>query len=331
MTLNPFERVELGKTGLQVTRMGLGGAPLGGLFQSVGENEALETLRKAHKIGLNYFDTAPYYGSGRSETRFGEVLSGLDREAYVLSTKVGRVLDPATEADLATSDFKDNLMLKPVYDYSHDGVMRSIEESLTRLKLDRIDAVFIHDPDDHWESAIGQAYPALAKLREEGVIKAIGAGMNQAEMLARFAREGDFDCFLLAGRYTLLDQIGLEDLMPLCAQKDISIVIGGVYNSGILATGARPGATYDYVPAEPEMLQKTERIEAVCKAHQVPLKAAALQFPFAHPTVATTLLGARSVAELDENMALFSHPIPGDFWAELQAQKLIVPEAPLPT
>jgi D-threo-aldose 1-dehydrogenase len=222
--------------------------------------------------------------------------------------------------------------LHPVFDFSRDGILRSLEESLERLQLERIDILYIHDPDveDCYEQAIKETYPTLEDLRRQKVIGAIGAGMNQAEMLAQFAREGDFDCFLLAGRYTLLDQIALKELLPLCLEKEISIIIGGPYNSGILATGAREGAYYNYQPAPPEILEKTNRIEEVCARHHVPLKAAALQFPFGHPAVVASIPGTRSKREFEENLALFRHPIPSDLWDELREKKLISEEVPLP-
>jgi D-threo-aldose 1-dehydrogenase len=207
--------------------------------------------------------------------------------------------------------------------------MRSLEESLERLNLGRIDVVHIHDPDEHFDEALNGAYPALDRLRRDGAIGAVGAGMNQAEMLAQFARVADFDCFLLAGRYTLLDQVALPELLPLCASKNIAIIAGGVYNSGILA-GPGPGATFDYVPAPPELIERALQLEAVCARHDVPLKAAAIQFPLGHPVVASVVIGARSVAELDENVAMFRHAIPDDLWQELKAEGLLPEAAPVP-
>lgn len=209
--------------------------------------------------------------------------------------------------------------------------MRSFEESLERLGLDRLDVLLIHDPDDNYDRAIGEAYPTLADLRSQGLVKAIGAGMNQWQMLARFAREGDFDCFLLAGRYTLLDQSGLDELLPLCQEKGISVVLGGPYNSGVLASDLSRSATFDYSTAPPEILGLARAIKSVCERHDVPLKAAALQFGLAHPAVAATIPGPRSLAELDENFRMASHPIPDDLWAELRHEKLISPDAPTPT
>jgi len=205
-----------------------------------------------------------------------------------------------------------------VFDFSYDGVMRSAEESLVRLGLDRIDVLHIHDPDDHYEEALSGAYRALDRMRSEGIIKAVGAGMNQAEMLARFAREADFDCFLLAGRYTLLDRIGLKELLPLCVEKGIAIIAGGVFNSGILAD-PRPGATYNYTVAPPQLVERAAQLNAICKRHGVDLKAAAIQFPLRHAAVACVLTGCRSVAEVEENVQMFETPVPDTLWDELDA------------
>ena len=217
-----------------------------------------------------------------------------------------------------------------MFDFSHDGVLRSIEESLERLGLDRLDIALIHDPDDHWEQAIGEAYPALAELRSQGVLGAIGAGMNQWEMPARFAREGDFDCFLLAGRYTLLDHSGLEDLLPLCETKQISVILGGPYNSGVLASDLGPDTTYFYQRTPPEVLETARQIKAVCDSHAVPLKAAALQFGLAHPAVAATIPGPRTPGEVEENVAMAGFEIPAALWSDLKSEGLIPAEAPTP-
>ncbi len=328
--LNPLARVRLGKTSLEVTRLGLGGAPLGGLFTDVPEGDALGTIQRALEMGINFFDTAPLYGHGKSEMRMGKALASAARDSYVLATKAGRLLLPVEPNTLEPDEFDRPAPFKPVFNFSYDSVMRSFEESLKRLQLERIDIVHIHDPDDHYKDAIEGAYPALARLRSDGLIRAVGAGMNQAEMLARFAREGDFDCFLLAGRYTLIDHTGLKELLPLCVEKRIGIIIGGPYNSGILATGARPGAKFNYADAPAEVMEKVRRVDAVCRWFDVPMRAAALQFPLAHPAVASVIPGARSVAELENNFRLMSYPIPPEFWAALRDAKLIPPEAPTP-
>ncbi len=327
--MTPLEKAEIRSTGVQVTRIGMGGAPIGGLYTAVEAETAVETIRRAHELGVGYFDTAPLYGSGRSEVLFGHALETIPRGDYVLSTKVGRLLEPVAEQP-DSDQFVDLPSLEPTYDYSRDGVLRSIDESLGRLRLDRVDIVMIHDPDDHSEQALDEAFPALYDLRSQGVVGAIGAGMNQCPMLARFAREGDPDCFLLAGRYTLLDQSGLDELLPLCVEKGIGIVLGGPYNSGILASDLSDDTTFNYLPAPREILERARRIKEVCDRHGVPLKAAALQFGLAHPAVAATVPGARSIAEIKENLRMAAHPIPTDLWAELRAERLIHPDAPVP-
>ena len=326
--MNPRERVPLGRTELVVTRLGLGTAPLGGLFQAVEEGEGVRVVERAWEGVIRFFDTAPLYGHGLAETRLGKVLRHKPRDEFTFATKVGRLLRADAEPEPGQS-YRGVPPINPVFDFSYDGVMRSFEESLERLGLDRIDILHIHDPDDHFEEAIDGAYRALARLRAEGVIKAIGAGMNQAEMLTRFARDGDFDCFLLAGRYTLLDQIGLKELLPECEKRGIAIIAGGVYNSGILAD-PKPGAYYNYRPAPDDLVERAQRIRDVCARHGVPLKAAAVQFPLGHPAVTSVLVGCRSVEEVDDNIQMFGHEIPPALWQDLKAEHLIPTEAPTP-
>ena len=323
------DRAEIGRTGLAVNRLGLGGAPLAGLYQGVTDEAAARVVDTYLGHGLGFFDTAPLYGSGVSETRLGEVLSSRDRGSYVLATKVGRLLvrDPERDQDVWSDDLPP---VGPVFDYSYDGTLRALDESLSRLGLDRVEILHIHDPDNDYEEAMKGSYRALVRLRDEGVIRAVGVGMNQAKMLARFATEGDFDCFLCAGRYTLVDHTALKRLLPLCEERDISIIIGGPYNSGILAQGAVDGARFDYRKAPAQIVEKVRRVEAVCNRHGTPLKAAALQFPLAHPAVAAVIPGARSPGEVDENVRMFEVEIPADFWSELREEGLIPDEAPTP-
>jgi D-threo-aldose 1-dehydrogenase len=330
MEMDPLKKVRLGKTSLEVTRLGMGGAPLGGLYKDLPDEVAEAAVERALALGIRFFDTAPLYGHGKSEIRMGRVLARENRDSFVLSTKVGRLFTPADSGKVESPWFENPSPLTPHFDFSYDGVMRSYEESRKRLKLGRIDILYIHDPDDHFEQALEGAYRALDELRRSGAVRAIGAGMNQAEMLARFAREADFDCFLLAGRYTLIDHTGLKELLPLCVKKEISIVLGGPYNSGILATGAVPGAKFNYQDAPPALLEKVSRLEQICGRYKTPLKAAALQFPLAHPAVAAIIPGARSAAEVDENFELVQFPIPRDFWVELREQKLLPDGAPVP-
>ena len=328
--MTSLDTAEIGKTGLKVTSLGLGGAPLGGNAAVVTEETALRTIGTALDLGVRYFDTAPLYGHGKSEGFFGRGLASADRDTFVLSTKVGRVLNP-TAAGLDAGAWVDPLPNEVVFDFSRDGILRSIDDSLRRLDMDRIDVALIHDPDDHQGQAIAEAFPTLAELRSQGVIRAIGAGMNQWEALARFAVEGDFDCFLLAGRYTLLDQSGLSEFLPLCQRKGISVILGGPYNSGILASDLSGDATYFYAETPPEVLDRARRIKSVCDRHAVPLKAAALQFGLAHPAVAATIPGARSVAEVEENVTMVQHRIPDSLWDDLRREGLIPEEAPTPS
>ena len=255
----------------------------------------------------------------QSERRIGRGLAGIPRDRYVVSTKVGRLLEPSGASEP-----------RVVFDWSRGGVLRSLEESLRRLGVDRVDIALLHGPQDHYEKAIEEAYPALADLRSQGVITAIGAGMNDWETPARFAREADFDCFLVAGRYTLLDQTALAELLPLCHEKRISVILGGPYNSGILASDLSPNATYQYTKAPPEILDRARRIRSVCDRHDVPLKAAALQFGLAHPAVASTIPGVRGPSEVEENVRMATYPAPRALWDDLREQGLIVQSAPTP-
>ncbi len=326
--VHPLDTAQIGSAGLRVTRLGIGGAPIGSLFREVSDYEAAATVKRGLELGLNYVDTAPLYGHGISEIRLGHVLKDVPRNSFVLSTKVGRVLNSVDEEPVSPH-FESLPMLEPVFDYSREGTLRSLDESLQRLNLDRVDITYIHDADDHWEQAIGETYPTLEDLRSQGVVGAIGAGMNQWEMEARFAREGDFDCFLLAGRYTLLDQSSLPELMPLCMEKNIKLVLGGPYNSGILASDLSPRAKYDYEAAPAAIIEKARKIKLVCDRYGVPLKAAALQFGLLNPVVAATIPGPRSVDEVEENFKMAQHPIPSDLWTELKEEGLIDEMAPV--
>jgi len=326
--VNPRERVPLGRTSLTVTRFGLGTAPLAGLFEAVDEANGMRVIESAWDAGIRFFDTAPLYGHGLAEQRLGKVLRHKPRDEYTLASKVGRLLraDAPPEPGQA---FRGVPAVNPMFDFSYDGVMRSFEESLGRLGLDRIDILHIHDPDNHYEVALTGAYRALDRLRADGVIGAVGAGMNQAEMLTRFAREGDFDCFLLAGRYTLLDQVALRELLPLCLERGIAIIAGGVYNSGILAD-PKPGAHYNYRTAPDELLARAKSICDVCERHGVPLKAAAMQFPLGHPAVTCVVVGCRSKEQLEESLRMFEFEIPPVLWRDLKAQGLLAAQAPTP-
>ena len=313
--MGTLDRRPLGQTHLQVTVLGLGSAPLGNLFEVVTDDEAHRVVDAAWKAGIRFFDTAPLYGHGLAERRFGAVLGSKPRDEFVLATKVGRLLRAGAPPEPGQA-FVGVPPVNPVFDFSYDGVMRSVEESLERLGLDRIDVLLIHDPDDHYEEALAGAYRALDRLRADGTIGAVGAGMNQSEMLVRFAREGSFDCFLLAGRHTLLDRTGDRELLPLCLERGIGIIAGGVFNSGILAN-PKPGARFNYVAAPAALIERAQRIAATCARHGVDIKSAAIQFPLRHPAVATVLIGCRSVRELEENVRMFQTPVPNELWDEL--------------
>ena len=338
------DREKVGLQGLEVTRLGLGGTTFGNMYSALDEQEGFDVIDASYAAGVRYFDTAPLYGYGMSETKMGPGLARYNRDEIAISSKVGYVLKERQEGDDYVDLFVDAPKLTSYFDYSRDAVLRSIEGTLKRLKTDRLDIVLIHDPDDgksiepgwvpgdraNFDQVMAEAYPALAELREQGVVKAIGLGMNQWQMLADFARAGNFDAFLLAGRYTLLEQESLRELLPLCTEREVRIIIGGPYNSGILATGAIEGATYNYAAAPEPLLERVRGIEAVCARHDVPLQAAALQFPFGHSAVATVIPGARTVAEVEGNVGFLQHAISADFWAELKQEGLIDAASPTP-
>jgi D-threo-aldose 1-dehydrogenase len=319
--------------------VGFGGAPLGNLFAAIPEADAVGTVTTAYDAGIRYFDTAPLYGRGLSERRIGRALRGRPRESFRISTKVGRLLRP-TEGRPTDRAYVDLPALEVEYDYSEDGALRSLEASLERLGLDRVDTLFIHDIDRwthgdaqpaRFRQAMAGAYRALRRLRDEGVVSAIGVGVNEWEVCQQAAEAGDFDGFLLAGRYTLLEQEALRSFLPLCERRGLFVVIGGPFNSGILATGAVGDPRYNYRPAPPEILARVARIEAVCRRHEVPLAAAALQFPLAHPAVKSVIPGARSADEVRQNLALLRVPIPPSLWQDLSAAGLLHPDAPTPS
>jgi D-threo-aldose 1-dehydrogenase len=339
MSLEASDLRPLGRTSLRVSCLGFGGAPLGNLFSELAEADAAEAVAAAYGAGIRLFDTAPLYGHGLSEHRLGAALRRMPRDSYVLATKIGRLLRPQREADGGL--YRNILPFTTVYDYSYDGVMRSVEDSLQRLGLARIDILHIHDVDiwTHGSAAamagrfaevMRGGYRALLRLRDEKTVGAIGVGVNEWQACQRFAEAGDFDCFLLAGRYTLLEQEALESFLPLCERRRISVIIGGPFNTGILATGAVAGATYNYRPAPDAILDRVRRIEDVCRRHGVALASAALQFPLHHPAVASVIPGARSAAEVAANIASLEADIPAALWRDLKAAELLRPEAPTP-
>jgi D-threo-aldose 1-dehydrogenase len=341
MPYDPTTRMRLGSTDVEVTRLGFGSAPIGGLFRGVADDQAIATVDHAWTLGIRYFDVAPLYGYGAAERRLGAALRDRPRDEYTVSTKVGRLVRPVdrlpmgADIDHQALDGRDDAYYadvddrRIVFDYSAEGVTRSLEESLTRLGLDRVDIVYIHDPDDHWQAAIDSAYPVLHRLREQGVVRAIGVGMNQSPMLVRFARETEMDAFLVAGRYTLLDQDALAELLPVCVERGIAVLIGGVMNSGVLAD-PRPEAPFDYEPASPEILTRARRLAEACERWGVPLRAAAIQFPLAHPAVAGLIAGVRRIEHLDEYPEFMRSAIPTGLWDELRAHGLIDRESPTP-
>ncbi|MER5533001.1 aldo/keto reductase [Streptomyces mirabilis] len=330
--MSTLGRSTLGNSGVEVSALSFGAAGIGNLFTAVSDEQACETVDAAWSGGIRYFDTAPHYGIGLSERRLGAALRDRPRSDYAISTKVGRLLEP-TAADAGGDDLADGFAVpathRRVWDFSAEGVRRGIAASLERLGLDRVDIVYLHDPDDHAEQAFHEGYPALERLRSEGVVGAIGAGMNQAEMLTRFVRDTDVDVVLCAGRYTLLDHAALTELLPAAQERGTSVVIGGAFNSGLLAD-PRPGATYNYATAPAELLDRALRLKEIAERHGTTLRAAALAFPAAHPAVASVLAGARSAHEVRDCVEQFTTQVPEDFWRELREAKLLPEDAPVP-
>jgi D-threo-aldose 1-dehydrogenase len=323
-------------------RLGLGGAPLGNLFAAVSEAESRATLDAAWASGCRSFDTAPHYGHGLSERRFGDALREQPRASFALASKVGRLLTPDAQAARDQHGFVAGLPFNQHWDYSAAGVRRSVEDSLQRLGLARIDVAFVHDCDAgvHGPRAaqvlrqvIDEALPALHRMKAEGLIGAVGLGVNDMGVVLDVLREAELDALLLAGRYSLLDHSALPDLLPLCQQRGVHLALGGVFNSGLLATGTRNAAQpprFNYAPAAVEWIERTARIEALCAAHHVPLRAAALQFALAHPAVEIVMLGARSAVEWHDSQAMLQTPIAPGFWRALRQAGLLPDEAPTP-
>lgn len=335
MGIQVTQRVRLERRpAVVITRVGLGTAPLGNLFEPVEEPSALATLRAAVAHGIRLLDTAPLYGHGLAEQRVGAVLAELGEHCpadLALCTKVGRLLRPAGRTCPPDNDdvYAVEGPERPVFDFSREGVRASLVESLRRLGREEVDIALIHDPDDHLEEAIREAYPALAELRSEGRVGAVGAGMNNVASLLRIVESTEVDVILLAGRYTLLDTSAASELLPRCLERNVGVMIGGVFNSGVLADPG-PKSRFDYRPAGKDVLRRVGRFETVCKRFNVPLKAAALQFPFAHPAVTTVLLGARSVMELQENLSLLRMNLPPGLWGAMQDEQLLDRRVPVP-
>ncbi|KRD23457.1 MULTISPECIES: aldo/keto reductase [unclassified Streptomyces] len=317
-------------TSVSITELGFGAAVIGNLYRVTPVDEATAAVDAAWQAGIRYFDTAPHYGLGLSERRLGAALRGRPREEYVISSKVGRLLVPNEDPRGVDSEgFVVRDDLRRQWDFSRDGVLRSLEASLERTDLDRLDIVYLHDPDDHWRQAAEEAMPALAKLRDQGVIGAIGAGMNQSAMLARFLRETAADVVMLAGRYTLLDQSALDDVLPAALEHGKSVVAVGVFNSGLLSRDRpAPGMKYDYQDAPPELVARALAIAEVCERHGTTLPAAAIAFPYTHPSVVNVTLGMRTAEQVERNVELHHSAVPQALWDDLRHQGLIRPDVP---
>lgn len=312
-------------------RLGLGCAPLANLYRAVTDEEAEATVAAAFDTGATYFDTAPHYGLGLSEERLGRALAGRDRASYILSTKVGRRLrDLAPGEAVDGQGFTDTPARAREWDFTADGIRATLEGSLERLGVDAVDIVYLHDVEDHLPEVYDSGFPALAALRDEGMVKAIGFGMNLSDVMARLVADLDVDVVLCAGRWTLLERTALDDLLPACRRRGTQVVVGGVYNSGLLAD-PRPGAPYNYTAAPADLLRRAQDMAAVCAEFGVPLRAAALRYPFAHPSVVSAVVGAAGPEEARDNAEMFAHPIPDELWTALVERDLLDEDVPLPT
>lgn len=328
-----------GRAGFDVTAFSFGTAPIGNLFRPIDEATSDAMIRQSWEAGVRYFDTAPFYGHGLAELRLGHSLRWQNRDDYILSTKVGRVMKPGRRSAIDFTPWTQGAANHLEFDYSYDGTMRAFEDLLQRLALEHVEILFIHDIDKFtrgaeqpavFEQAMDGCWKALESLRRQGAVKAIGVGVNEWEVCHAALQRHDFDCFLLAGRYTLLEQEALDAFLPLCEKRDVAVVVGGGFNSGILATGAKPGAKYNYSPAPEHVMKRVAAIEDVCKSFNVPLPAAALQFVVAHPAVASFCAGTRTSEQLTQNIAWFGAPIPSDFWLALKKKGLLREDAPVP-
>ncbi|MEL6572200.1 MAG: aldo/keto reductase [Pseudomonadota bacterium] len=331
------------KRPVPLTALGFGGAGLGNLYRAITEDEAADTLQAAYDVGIRFFDTAPQYGLGRSERRFGAAIARFGRDNIQLSTKIGRLLLDCSPDEVTPEAFVNVPQKRIVFDYTYDGVMRSYEASRERIGVANADVLLVHDvcvfsqgSQEASDAKVrelfdGGGYKALDELRSDGEIAAIGAGVNEWQVCERLLGLGDFDGFLLAGRYTLLEQEALDSFLPLCVKRDVGIILGGPYNSGILATGAVPGAKFNYSDAPPAIMERTRNIEAVCAAHGTSLIATALQFVMGHPAVKTVIPGGMSAAEVRSNAQLFETYVPDGLWSDLRSEGLIRPDAPLPS
>jgi len=334
-----IKRKVLGNTSIEVSAIGFGGAPIGDLFEKLDEQVCYDTLKNSHKNGINFFDTSPLYGFGLSEHRIGNYLKSIKRKDFILCTKVGRYMTPDDPAKINRGIFKGGLNFSPIFDYSYDGVMKSFEQSLFRLGLSEIDICLIHDVDKwthgtnveiYFKEAMNGAYKALEKLRSEKVIKAIGVGLNESDMCARFAEAGDFDCMVLAGRYTLLEQGALDSFFPIASKKNIGIILAGVFNSGILIKGINKNSTYDYAKIPDKIKSKYFEIDKICKEFNVPIAAAALQFCNANDLISTMILGMDRPTQVSQNIDFLNIKIEKEFWNKLKVNNLIDKRSPTP-
>jgi D-threo-aldose 1-dehydrogenase len=325
MTAPIAERRMLGRSRLSVTRLGLGTGSLGNLYRPVTDAAAQQTVAAAWNAGIRYFDTAPLYGSGLAETRLGQALADYPRREFVLSTKVGRVLDVGGQPEAL---FVGAPALKARFDFSREAVLRSLSDSLSRLRLDHVDIAYVHDPDDHFKEALGTALPALIELRNQDVIRAVGVGMNHSALLMRFLNECDLDCVLIANRYTLLDQEALTELLPACLERRVGVVLGGVFNTGILANPF-VDPKFNYESAPNDVIARAMELNRICSSYGVALSTAALQFSAAHPAVQSVLLGARSASEVSSSVEGMAVRIPSRLWDELKERGVIPPDTPL--
>src|SRR5271165_2073134 len=335
----PSQKNKLGRVDLHVTAMSFGGVAIGNLSRPVCELESDAMIQRAWDAGIRYYDTAPLYGHGLSELRFGHSLRRKNRDDFVLSSKVGRILKPKRRSEIDFGPWIEAAPFEMRFDYTYDGTMRSFEDCLQRMALERMDICFIHDIDrftrgdaqpEVFRQAMDGCWKALARLRSDGLVKAIGVGVNEWEVCHEALKQRDFDCFLLAGRYSLLEQEPLAQFLPFCVERNVSVVIGGGFNSGILATGPIEGSRYNYGPAPAHIKERVKRIEAVCSEFDAPLQAAAMQFVTAHPAIGSLIVGARSRSQIEQDVKWFEQPLPRELWAKLKAERLVREDAIVP-